>query len=441
MKIQSQEQKFLYNKREKRRLQNIAAERTKRKKLAKLQDWPLIYTPQTLKILQKNIPQGIYPGKNISERITIPRNFSIVDDPENALKTIYQLVAFSSRRRPPREIFFDHSALTNFDLAAEEILDVVALDFKRIRKRAKGGLQLRGRFPFDSSADRFIKAVGIIKSLNLTSRYLRKEDEQELKILRFLSYRALLRALEESPSERAARKLVDYFNECLEVIGRQLTVDGRHYLSIYAGEVLDNAIEHSGTHDWVLAGYLDLDTPERICEISIFNFGLSFAETFANLSPEHFTRQYVDPFVAIHKKKGLFQSGWEPENLLSVIALQGQISSKNHSSQDIRGNGTIDLMTFFQKVYRETSSRKDQAAKMVIISGKTYILFDGKYKMSPDKEGRQIIAFNSRNDLRRPPAQTHVKCLKGVKFPGTIVSIRFPLPRIATQDVIREQRR
>lgn len=436
--MQSQEQSFLYKKREKRRLQNIIAERIRREKLAKREEELSLYIPQTLKILQKHIPQGIYPGKEVSERITIPQNFSIVDDPENALKTIYRLVAFSNRRRPPKEIFFDHSALVNFDLAAEEILDVAALDFKRVRKRTKAGLQLCGKFPLDSSANRFIKAVGIIKSLNLTPLYLRKEDEQNLKILRFLSYRTLLRPLEESPSERAARKLVDYFNECLGVIGRQLTVNGRHYLAVYAGEVLDNAIQHSETQDWVLTGYLDINTHRRVCEISIFNFGKTYADTFTCLGPEHFTRQYIDPFVEIHKKRGFFQPGWEPENLLSVIALQGQISSKNQSRQDTRGNGTIDLINFFQTVHSEASSRESPSAKMVILSGKTYILFDGEYTMAAGKGDRQIIAFNSKNDLELPPARSHVKCLKGVRFPGTIVSIRFPLPQKAIRNIEKE---
>ena len=441
MKNRLETQKFLSEKREKRRLKNIAVERMRRKALAKHRDGLLLYLPQTLKILQRHIPKGVHPGKEKSETIKIPSTFSIVDNTENALRTIYQLVVFSSRRRPPREIYFDHSDLVNFDLAAEEILDIVALDFQRIRRWAKGGLQLSGKFPASILANRFIRAVGIIKNLELTPFYLRHEEEKSLKILRCLSYRALLRASEVSPIERAAQRLIDYFNECLETSGRQLTEYGRQKLGEYAGEVLDNAIEHSETQDWVLAGYLDLSTPERVCEISIFNFGKSYADTFSELPEDHFTRRVVDPFIEIHQKKGFFRQGWERDNLYTVAALQECISSKNENQSDNRGSGTVDLIQFFQEVYGEKRPQDGRRAKMVIISGKTYILFDGRYEMLPDSNDRQIIAFNSENTLELPPDQTYVKCLDGVEFPGTIVSIRFPLPRGATEGVGRRDER
>ena len=61
--------------------------------------------------------------------------------------------------------------------------------------------------------------------------------------------------------------------------------------------------------------------------------------------------------------------------------------------------------------------------------------------MASDSEDRRIIAFNSENDLAIPPDRTHVKCLKGVEFPGTIVSIRFPLPEKALQNVVKKNER
>lgn len=436
MKSQSPAQKFLSEKRERRRLKNIADEKRRRMELARRKGIPF-YTPQTLHILQQYIPQDVVEGGNLTEIITIPKTFSIVEDTENALKIIYKLVAFSNRHPSPEEIYFDHSALTNFDLTAETILDVVALDFKRVQRQAKKEFLLRGKFPTDASANRFIRAVGIIKNLKLSRFYLPTEEEQKLKILRCTSYATLLRVSEASPSERAARKLVDYFNKCLAVSNLELTARGRHRLVLYTGEVLDNATQHSGTKDWVLAGYLDPDSPERICEISIFNFGRSYADTFLNLPRGHFMRQLVDPFVELHRKRGLFRQGWEPDNLLSVIALQEQVSAKKESYQDTRGNGTVDLIQFFQDIHSETPIKGNQTAKMVIISGRTRILFDGKHAMAPDSKGRQIIAFNSENSLEKPPDKTHVKCLNGIQFPGTIVSIRFPLPQKAIQSVVK----
>ena len=440
MKTQSQIQQFLSDKREKRRLKILAEERSRRLYRAmRLNDRPLSLT-QTLRVLQNHVPSSIRIKRSRSlkrklAKITIPDTFSIVDNTEHSLNVIYQLVALSRRRPPPREIDFDHSSLTTFDLAAEVILDIVALEFRRIRQRAKGGLQFRGTLPSDSLANRFIRSMGIIRHLNQTPYFLRKEERKDLRLLRFHSYKTLLRPSEESPTERATRSLVDYFNACLLTSGVELTRHGRHRLAMYAGEVLDNAAEHGNTQDWVLVGYLDLSTPSRACEIAIVNFGKSFAETFSQLPEQHYTRQYVDPFVKLHEKRGFFRLEWAPDNLLSVVALQGQVSSKNNGPEDTRGNGTIDLIQFFQDVCSENTSDKMETAKMVIVSGRTRILFDGTHKMAKASGKSHIIAFNSKNDLNLPPDRSHVQCLNGVEFPGTVVSIKFPLPKAATRTV------
>ena len=439
MKKTLEVQQFLSHKREKIRLKKITLERQRRKDYVQRRSSPLRYLPRTLTILQKNLPPELVNRRgNKSELIKIPSTFSIVEQTEESLRTIYKLVSYSTRPRPPAEIFFDHSSLKHFDLAAEVILDIVALELRQARRRQKRKTNFRGRLPADVSANRFIRAVGITDRLNLIQYKLPRSVEKDVRILKFMSYKQLLRLYEESPSERAARRLVEFVNNCLSTSGIELTDFGRHSLGQYAGEVLDNATQHSGTDDWVLVGYLDLSSPEKICEISIFNFGKSYAETFIDLPPGHFTRQQIEPFVALHAGRGFFRAGWEADNLLTVVALQGQISSKNEKSNDTRGNGTIELIKFFQDVHDATPLASTVPAKMAIVSGRTHILFDGKHSMVPDSNGREIIAFNTTNSLKQPPDRSHVKCLSGVEFPGTIVSVRFPLSEEATQEVRKE---
>ena len=62
MKSQSQTQKFLSEKREKRRLKKIAAARLHRIELAQRMN-RLLYPPQTLNILRRHLPRNIYPEK------------------------------------------------------------------------------------------------------------------------------------------------------------------------------------------------------------------------------------------------------------------------------------------------------------------------------------------------------------------------------------------
>ena len=86
----------------------------------------------------------------------------------------------------------------------------------------------------------------------------------------------------------------------------------------------------------------------------------------------------------------------------------------------------IEILSLFMKVYRTLVS-----AIMSLVSGKTRIIFDGKYRL--DKDGR--IAFNSDNDLHLQPDPQHVVELDGVFFPGTLLSIKYPITLRTTSGV------
>ena len=436
MKKHKTTQTFLAQKREKRRLNQLFKKKKHRRRA--IQHGTVFHTytsvEKTLNILQENLPDNFRSNSSSkSENISIPNTFSIIEDTESALKKIYELVSYTTRQKPPAEINFDHSALQHFDIAAEQILGVVAIKFRNVISRAKGELILKGTLPNDAQANRFIRAVGIIKKLDVKTHFLHRVEEKKLKILQLFSTNRQLRLAEESVTENAARRLVEYVNECLNIEGLKLSKSGTRDLSTYTGELLDNASEHSGSEDWILAGFLDPTIEERRCEIAIINFGNSLSDTFLNLPDDHYTRQFVDPFVALHESSGLFQLHWTKENLLTVVALQGQVSSKNTNSEDTRGNGTIDLIQFFQEMYEGIGAKNYPPAKMAIVSGSTKILFDGTHKLSDNASGRPVIAFNTANDLNQPPDRNYVKTLNGVSFPGTIVSISFPLAGNVTQ--------
>jgi len=95
--------------------------------------------------------------------------------------------------------------------------------------------------------------------------------------------------------------------------------------------------------------------------------------------------------------------------------------------EDDRGTGTVQLIEAFQQLHRECAAGDTQEPSMAIISGSTHILFNGKYRMEKDSNGRHIIAFNEKNDLNDPPDEDCVTRLGDVAFPGTIVSLQFNL--------------
>ena len=66
----------------------------------------------------------------------------------------------------------------------------------------------------------------------------------------------------------------------LQLIYDEKLVEG--YIE-YTGEILNNAEDHSGSDDVVITGYLDNSNSTHLCEIAIFNFGKTIAETFREM--------------------------------------------------------------------------------------------------------------------------------------------------------------
>src|SRR5690606_11799784 len=105
-------------------------------------------------------------------------------------------------------------------------------------------------------------------------------------------------------------------------------------LTEYLSEILNNAEEHAGFVDWTLQGYLDSSVEVPVCEIAIFNFGDSIAQTLDRLPKGSYTLDQIGQYLEMHAGKHYFSPSWRKEDLLSVIALQPDVSSKNLSSSD-----------------------------------------------------------------------------------------------------------
>lgn len=365
--------------------------------------------------------------------VRIPKTFSIISDPEGAIEALARLVSVVSSRRV-RLIFFDHQEMDSYDLAAEQIIDVVAEELDRVYRYAGWPLRIGGLYPKTDEARRFLKAIGIIKHLKLAEEYLPSEEQERLEI--FVAHRRQGKEdVVVGKSDRKSnetKRFVDHINKCLKRNGRSLTAFGIERLSTYTGEILANAEEHSGRGEWLLAGYLDNSTGEHSCEIAVLSFGDSFADTFIRLDQKSFARSQIEPYLRAHRSRKLFTPSWAVDDLMTLVALQGGISSRNLSDMDTRGQGTVELIGFFEKMHDEGVGTSSGKCEMAILSGHTHIRFDGKYRLGSDSMQRDVIAFNGANSLEDPPDSHYVRRLP-LKFPGTVVSIKFPLQPAFTQ--------
>lgn len=378
--------------------------------------------------------------RQIIHNVTIPKNFSIITNPEDSLSTIYDFIMNTSSHKV-KHVVFDHSNMESYDLAAESLLDIAAHEVRVKRKVENNKITVRGNFPNQNlknaeTTTRFLKGIGIIKSLQVKHEYLPAAEEEKLKIFQAKSSTSNNATSGASTHvETTVANFVQHMNTCLACVERELTPEGCGLLSDYTSELLINIKDHSGKELWRFSAYLDTTSEENYCEISIFNLGRSISETFARIDWDGYTGQQIAPYINIHGGNGFFTNTWTANDLMTLVALQGDVSSKNQSKLDTRGQGTVHLIQFFQRMSEECSGVPCgfNNATMAILSGSTHIYFDGKYKMERDSSGQAIIAFNDDNDLTKKPDKKYIKKLS-YYFPGTIISIKFPLKPSFTKE-------
>lgn len=365
--------------------------------------------------------------------MSIPAVFSIIEKPEDVLQTIFSLVN-ASREYRFKEVVFDHHLMIEADLAAEEILDFAAIEIIKEGKSRRRKIKFGGSYPANPNLKRFIRGIGIIRTLDVKHELLSKSEQQTLKIFKVHTKEKVgnITPWASSYKEQVVKDFVNHINACLEDHGRMLSPASRDLLCKYTGEIIDNIKEHAGFEDWTIVGYLDNEERSHMCEIAIFNFGRTIAETFSELDHGSYAYQQIAPYLQEHRRGSFFGKEWAEEDLLTLVALQGDVSSKNLSGEDTRGTGTVDLIEFFQKVHGECV-QDGRRAKMAILSGSTHMLFDGTFQMKEDRHGRKVIAFNKDNDLTQKPERGYVRHLEDLHFPGTIISIRFPMQSSQTE--------
>lgn len=360
--------------------------------------------------------------------VVTPKTFSIIEDPVKAIATIESFAKSVARHRV-RSVSINQWKTETYDLAAMALLDIVATEIMFEAKRRGQKIRFVGTYPKRASLKRFVRSMGIVKHLKIEHEIAKKTEVPDIRIFdkRNRHYFPKQDPKKGDFKSKTIAAFVDHINSCLGDHQRQLTIESRAKLCDYVGEILGNAEDHPGFADWTIQGYLDnsLDTP--ICEIAIFNFGRSIAETLKVLPSTSYTWRQIEPYVLLHHGQNFFGREWSQSDLLTLIALQGHVSSKNNNSEDTRGQGMGDLIDFFQRIHDECAPGSDEKAKMVLLSGGTYILFDGTYRMRDDERHGRLIAFNKQNSLQFKPDPNYVKSLKGLHFPGTVISIRFPL--------------
>jgi hypothetical protein len=201
----------------------------------------------------------------------------------------------------------------------------------------------------------------------------------------------------------------------------ELSFDAYRAINSTIGEHFDNIYNHaSASETGVLCGFYDKEYKE--VTILIYNFGKTIYETLVSDDLPSEMKNQIEQVIKNHVSREYFlaKRKFSQENALTLLALQEGISSFVKYDKS-RGHGLIDFI--------DNCFNLNKGTKIVIISGKTAIRIDNKYRISNRvvfERERKILAFNDANDIFEQPDQDYIINMN-IKFPGVLIETTIPL--------------
>lgn len=367
---------------------------------------------------------GFYKNKNIKDYsvcISIPKNFSLQENPDLILKILKKIVAYGLNNKV-RKLTLNYSMCEKMSVETSLLMDVIIMDIEKVKKNRKINFEISIIVENNSNIEKMLKNTGLIKHLKFKDNHV-KDDS----IIKF----DLVKGENDTQnSSKISGDVIKFYNTCLGKHGLSLKKEGKDKLGKMIGEVLDNCYNHSGKYkSWYVIGYytlnnkLDLNIGE--CSIAIFNFGDTIFEGIlkgSNLNLDSMNN------LAIKHEPYFLPSRWTKENLFTLYSLQEGVSRMKYENKGKdRGQGTKHLIESFQLL--GSSLVEEYKPIMTLTSGCTHIVFDNRYKLTTNNNNNfKVIAFNKENNLSKKPDKKNVMNLKN-KFPGVIISMKFYIDR------------
>jgi hypothetical protein len=256
---------------------------------------------------------GVYNAEKAQWIIKIPPVFSFLRNSDETLNTLFSLVAISMSARGISEIFFDHSQLQDMDMGASVVLDVLAMNLEREWAGQGRHVTFAGQFPKDPFLCEVLKSMGITKHLRVAGA--EPSPAAERLFVRFPLHMGYKQHGSElggkQHRERAASDLVLYLNRCLQTASRfALKDEGQRQILRWAAEIITNAEEHSGHHQWYVIGCMtpllsgDREATNQAvigeCQLTIFGFGKTIYESLSSPDTPEETRNQLAQLAAKH---------------------------------------------------------------------------------------------------------------------------------------------
>ncbi len=370
--------------------------------------------------------------------VHIPNPFSLCDNPDATVHALLQVVKAFFVEQGNARVFFDYEGCQSIGIETQAIMDVILSEYRKFLHKCanKPRLVAINTFPagfggknmLDTDLQKLMFSVGSPANLGIKE----KKFEDVLK-LPMRSHNALTKHDRESiiiQKEIDTTEIVDYVIACLGKMRKTLTPDKKNDLSTVVGEILINAEEHSTyRHRFSMAYFREQTVNGKhfgLLRFVILNFGATIYEKFSKNDdcPSTIIARMKELSQQYTKHNFFRDNEFDEETLWTLYALQQGVTSVPGKR---RGSGTIQFIRSFFNI--KGSLDADNVSKMVILSGNTEIIFDGKYGITERIDGKNrfnMMTFNDSGSIEDMPDKKYVRHSKHF-FPGTIITANILL--------------
>lgn len=376
--------------------------------------------------------------KHVNGKVNIPRNFSIIDNPNESYEVIQNVISIFLSQKC-KFLKLDYSKCESIDLVTMVFLDAILKDIDKYWKlcnRASIGhyckLKEMGGYNYENTE--ILKMINSVGSPDIIiNRHSTYSDVIPFRLCCFDSHNAT-KEKKLTQKEIDTTQVLEYINKCLNRYHKTLSAEATREMGFVVAETLINAEEHSSTGYRYMIGYMEeyKDKSHRhsgVFNLVIMNFGQTIYEKFKNEdSVSEINQECVRQMMELsehYTKRRLFQESFKEETLWTLYSLQQGVTCVPHQK---RGNGTIQFINSFLKL--RDNDDDDTISHMYILSGNTIIEFDGKYqlfnKTNSKGETLDIISFNESGSLKEKPDSRYVRHVNNY-FPGTAIYVRLLL--------------
>jgi hypothetical protein len=370
--------------------------------------------------------------------VCIPENFSVLDNPDESYPALRQLIAALLLEQNDK-VVLNYEKCKNIELSTQVLLDIILMDFVKLQIKCKSiNRQKQNLFPLighinlvDKKLQKLIYSVG--SPVNLRVQQINFSDTVKYKL------RVHNNRIDKDVNKRMAQKeldtteMADYVIACLAKMHKELGHKKLDDLCTVIGEVLINAEEHSTTQHRFSIGYFKEENESGnhygLFRLVILNFGKTIYEKFkSDDCPNQDIVMRMNGLSESYTKKSWLKKGeFEEESLWTLYALQEGVTSISQESYK-RGNGSIRFIESFFNI--KGSNEVDDISKMSIVSGRTRIVFNGKYCISTTTKSNgeqfKVMTFNDSGNIEDKPDNECVRYSKNY-FPGTMISAKILL--------------